>query len=449
MDLETTGLDCEVDQIVEIGLVKFTADGRIVDEFATLVNNPGSCREARNKHQINDDDLIYAPSTGDTLREAFAFMAGTVLVAHKFDFEEGFLSAAARRERIPLPPVLGVCTLQTSRRQLDGRAYSLTVMYKTATGEFPTNQHTALGDARAIREILLWLLANAPAPLHFMQAPPGLVSSADAFECKMSCRPVPLMNSSVADLLASFPQSSRTRAGDPVEVEKYLALLAECVEDGRLTFEEAQALTRQARRTLLTGTQLRDIHRQAWDATFPDEKGVDWTDLSPVRRREMYLLANALGLSDLADEISTVVKACAEPQPAAEDRYLRGLRVGIVGDDEEIVALRKRAESYRAKLAVNITKTVVWMATTTPGSTDAKHNSARRLGIPMLTAAQASDRLDEAIREAELKAYERQREIDEFIARRQQYQVEREAYWRPTWRQIELDHDPEPEVDWY
>jgi DNA polymerase-3 subunit epsilon len=172
-------------------------------------------------------------------------------------------------------------------------------------------------------------------------------------------------NSSVADLLASFPQSNRTRAGDPVEVEKYLALPAECVEDGRLTFDEAQALTRQARRTRLTGTQLRDIHRQAWEATFPDEQSVDWTDLPPVRRREMYLLADALGLSDLADKISTVINACAEPQPAAEARYLRGLRVGIVGDDEEIVALRKRAESYGAKLAVNITKTVAWMATTT------------------------------------------------------------------------------------
>jgi DNA polymerase-3 subunit epsilon len=200
------------------------------------------------------------------------------------------------------------------------------------------------------------------------------------------------------------------RSGDPVEVEKYLALLAECVEDGRLTFDEAQSLTLQARRTRLTGTQLRDIHRQAWDATFPDEKSIDWTDLSPVRRREMYLLADALGLSDLAAEITAVIKACAEPQPAAEARFLRGLRVGIVGDADEIVALRKRAESYGAKLAVSITRTVVWMATTTPDSTDAKHNSARNLGIPMLTSAQASDRLDEAIREAELKAYERQRE---------------------------------------
>ena len=449
VDIETTGLDCDSDQIVEIGLVKFTADGHVIDEFATLVNNPGSDREARDIHHIDDDDLVDAPGTAEALCEAFALMANTVLVAHNFDFEEGFLTSAARRERIALPPVLGVCTLRTSRRQLEGRAFSLTVMYKTATGEFPTNRHTALGDARAIREVLLWLLNHSPAPLHLTQAPPTADSTTSTVQCQISCRPVPLSNSSVADLLASFPQSTRERNGDPVEVESYLALLAECVEDGRLTFDEARALSQQARRTRLTGTQLRDLHRQAWEATFPNEKDADWTGLAPVRRREMYLLADALGLPDLAAKINDVIKASAEPEPAAEARYLRGLRVGIVGDDDEIVALRERAESYGAKLAISITKTVVWLATTTPDSTDSKHHSARVLGIPMLTPAQASDRLDEAIREAELKAYERQREIDEHNARRLQYNAEREAYWRPTWRQVELDRDPEPDLERY
>lgn len=38
------------DRIVQVGLVKFTADGTIVDEFAALVNSPGFDADARAVH---------------------------------------------------------------------------------------------------------------------------------------------------------------------------------------------------------------------------------------------------------------------------------------------------------------------------------------------------------------------------------------------------------------
>ncbi len=143
-------------------MVKFTADGTVIDEFATLVNNPGSQAEARAVHGIEDADLVGAPTTAQVLQEAFAFMDGTVLVAHNLDFEHRFLTTEAGRARLPLPKSVGLCTLQSSRRQLDGRAFSLTAMYKTATGGWSDQRHTALGDARAVREVLLWLLRNSP-----------------------------------------------------------------------------------------------------------------------------------------------------------------------------------------------------------------------------------------------------------------------------------------------
>jgi hypothetical protein len=227
-----------------------------------------------------------------------------------------------------------------------------------------------------------------------------------------------------------------------------MALLTEAVHDGRLTYEEADALTRQARLTRLTGPQLRELHQKAWEATYPDAKDADWTAFAPVERREMYLLAEALGLSDLAERINDVIRACAEPVPPAEARYLRGLRIAIVGDRSEVIELHKHAESYGAKLAVNITKTVKWMVSDTPNATDSRHTTARKLGIPILSPAEGSTRLDEAVREAELKAYERQREIDRYAALRQQRADEADAYWRPSWRREELDHDPEPEPWW-
>lgn len=438
VDLETTGLDPEIDRIVEIGLVKFSADGRTIDEFATLVNSPRSSPEAIGVHHIFDSDLVGAPRIEDVLREAFSFISGTVLVAHNFVFEEGFLSAAAWRAGIPLPDVIGVSTLETCRRQLEGRAFSLPAMYKTSTGEWTHDRHTALGDARAVKEVLLWLLRKAPSPLYFTQAPRGGASSPVLDTCQIKCRPVPLVRASMADLLASFPQSTRTRRGDARAIQNYRTLLNESVHDGRLTMQEASDLTQLAMTTGVTGTRLRQIHRQAWDATFAGQKDWPWAALTPVRRREMYLLADALGLTDLASGIYSVIAECSEPEPQPEAWYLRGLRVVIVGADPEIVPLRERAKFYGAKLAVNVTKSVQWFATTTPEATDLRHSCARNLGIPMLNPAHALARLNEAIREAELKASERQRQLDEFADVLRPREIDADAYSRPVWRESEL-----------
>jgi hypothetical protein len=88
------------------------------------------------------------------------------------------------------------------------------------------------------------------------------------------------------------------------------------------------------------------------------------------------------------------------------------------------------------------------MVSTTPDATDSRHTTARKLGIPIISSAEGSARLDEAAREAELKAYERQREIDRYAALRQQRADEAHADWQPSRRRDELDHDPELEF-WY
>jgi DNA polymerase III subunit epsilon len=90
-----------------------------------------------------------------------------------------------------------------------------------------------------------------------------------------------------------------------------------------------------ARLTQLTGTQLHQLHEDAWNATFSDERDTDWSQLTPLRRREMYLLADGLGLSKLAEKVRAVIEACAEPEPPPESRYLRGSRVGICGNTSD------------------------------------------------------------------------------------------------------------------
>lgn len=437
IDLETTGRDPAVDRILEIGLVKFRADGLVLDEFATLVASPFIKADAAAVNHITEPDLHGAPRIEDALIEAFAFISGTVLISHNFQFEEGFLSEAAARARITLPDVIGVCTLDACRRLLSGRSFSLTAMHKTATGEFAQDRHSALGDARAVKEVFHWLACTAPTPLHLSDHPRGAPSP--VFDvCQIKCRPVALVRASMAELLAAYPQSPRRRVGDPVAAAAYKRLINECVRDGLLTMQEARELSLTATSTGLTGTQLRELHRQAWDATFADEKNTPLRDLTRSKRREMFLLAEALGLDVLATEISDVIAELADPEPAPTARYLCSLRIAIIGEDAMTVALRERAQGYGAKLAVNITKTVQWLATSTPDATDSRHDTARRLGIPIIGPDDASDRLSEAIRDAELSAFERQREIDEYEAARRRREAESDSYWRPVWRRSEL-----------
>ena len=439
--METTGLEGNIDQIVEIGLVKFTANGTVLDEFATLVNNPGSSPDARNAHQIDDASLPGAPSTSQALEEAFAFMAGTVVVAHNWEFEESFLINAARRCGLKIPDILAICTMKTAQCQMDGRGYSLKIMYKSASGEFLDNAHTALADARAVRTVLPWMLKNAPSPLYLTAAPPPTPDPPyTGGRCPIKCRPAPMARSSITALIDAFPQSPHPRTGNPEEITKYRTLLAECVEDSRLTYEETHALTAQVQRTQLSGTQIRELNSQAWHYTFPGNN--DWFAIDQASRRERYHLADALGLTELADKIHAAIVANVEPEPSAKDRYLRGTRIGIAGESPELIELKALAEGYGAKIAINITKTVQWMASATPDATDSRHNSARKFGIPIISPAEGTRRINEAVRAAELAALERQRKIDQTEADRRAARKacssESDSYWRPVWRRTEL-----------
>jgi DNA polymerase-3 subunit epsilon len=64
IDIETTGLDPYTDRIVEIGLVKFTSDGEVFDEFATLINNPGHhARPGKSITSMTPTSSAHPPST--------------------------------------------------------------------------------------------------------------------------------------------------------------------------------------------------------------------------------------------------------------------------------------------------------------------------------------------------------------------------------------------------
>ena len=96
-DLETTGISCEMDDIVEISAVR-AAGGRIVDEFSTLVN-PGRPipYSASMVNGITDDMVKDSPPVEDALTDFLRFVGDAVLVGHNIHtFDMKFLYRYAR-----------------------------------------------------------------------------------------------------------------------------------------------------------------------------------------------------------------------------------------------------------------------------------------------------------------------------------------------------------------
>jgi DNA polymerase III subunit epsilon len=133
------------------------------------------------------------------------------------------------------------------------------------------------------------------------------------------------------------------------------------------------------------------------------------------------------------DILSPLVEAgqVAARRPAGTG-YLKGWRIGLYpADSPGLAHLRDLADQHDVSIAKKLTKTVRFLATTTSGTP--AQAKARELGIPIITPHGAQRILDEAIRAADLAAFERREAQAEWEAEL----AERDRYWRRTWKCIE------------
>ena len=97
-DLETTGVNCSTDDVIEISAVKVVS-GEVTEEFSTLVN-PGRTIPfyATEVNGITDDMVADAPDFEAALSDFLAFAGDSVLVGHNIHrFDLKFLYRDAER----------------------------------------------------------------------------------------------------------------------------------------------------------------------------------------------------------------------------------------------------------------------------------------------------------------------------------------------------------------
>lgn len=171
IDLETTGLDCMLDYIIDVGGVKIGGwnkvkvsdgkeiidNGNIIGQFSSYVfcpiTLPGAVVDLTG---ITDADLKDAPQMDIVLKELKKFVGDSIVVGHNIEFDCGFLHAHG-----------SCCGIDFNNRKLDTitiaktvfrdkiPSYSLSVLTKKFGIQY--QPHRALNDAFATAQLFLEL----------------------------------------------------------------------------------------------------------------------------------------------------------------------------------------------------------------------------------------------------------------------------------------------------
>jgi DNA polymerase-3 subunit epsilon len=125
LDCETTGLETETDQIIEVAAVRFTFE-EVLDSYETLIDpqvaiNPASMEF----HHISDDMVKGKPKIHQVLPELIKFVGKQIIVGHGITTDIAFLDTAAKKHSIPCP--------------FSTQAYIDTLRLARLYGESPTN----------------------------------------------------------------------------------------------------------------------------------------------------------------------------------------------------------------------------------------------------------------------------------------------------------------------
>lgn len=153
-DLETTGLSTMTDAVVEISAVK-VIEGKVVDEFTTLVNP--ECHipsTASSVNGITDKMVADAPTFDAALKSFLEFVGDMVLVGHNINaFDMKFICRDARKYWGQTIGNDYVDTLLIARRVLpDVKPKSLTNL-SVYYGIDTDGAHRALNDCRMNQKI--------------------------------------------------------------------------------------------------------------------------------------------------------------------------------------------------------------------------------------------------------------------------------------------------------
>jgi DNA polymerase III subunit epsilon len=154
VDCETTGLDLDIDRIIEVGAVRFTFEQEL-DRIESLIDPECPIPESSIAiHHISFEMVAGKPKIHEFLPQLLQFIGRSIIVGHGVGFDITMIANAANRANIPcqLTSNKVVDTLRLARLYGDSPTNSLeTLRQHFNIGE--ENAHRAMGDATVNMEV--------------------------------------------------------------------------------------------------------------------------------------------------------------------------------------------------------------------------------------------------------------------------------------------------------
>ncbi len=153
LDLETTGLDSNRHQILEVGAVRFRGD-EVIETYQTLVNPGVAIPEfIQRLTHISPQQVKRAPFFSSVASEIQDFLGADPIIGHNIQFDIGFLANNGVRLNNPSYDTWELASVFMP----DSRQYSL--KYLTSHFQVEHNDaHRALADAMATKNVYVKLL---------------------------------------------------------------------------------------------------------------------------------------------------------------------------------------------------------------------------------------------------------------------------------------------------
>ncbi|MFD2082889.1 PolC-type DNA polymerase III [Actinopolymorpha cephalotaxi] len=304
IDVETTGFSPERgDRVIEIAIARVDAAGRVLDEYATLLNPQGRDTGPVFVHGITNEAVRDAPTFADVAGDILARLDGAVIVAHNASFEERFLAGEFARAGVVISPLPALCTLWLGQRTFDTPNHKLATLARHA--DIPlVDAHAALGDVRAVAALLPHMLARHGAPIrygcapmigaHLVRWPAGLV--------RPKTRAVAMRKGAdgwMASLVARLPLSGAEVVD--ADAAAYLDALSTVLEDGKIIGDEAKSLARLAGAAGFGAAQVAALNERFLESMR--EAALEDEVLTISELRDLNATAKVLGVPDYFDDL--------------------------------------------------------------------------------------------------------------------------------------------------